>query len=203
MALVQDPAFPNDPTKQVDDGKTIDDKTKTGDDKTKTVAEQLAEMAASLKAAQDELAGIKSESTKKAEEAAAKEAADAAAKKLVDDAKLTDAQRTAQELEALKKRVGDQDTALIEQSRTSMLDQLGVDPAYRRVFPEGDARDPKVKAAIEKFAADHPRLLTGRVGPTQPVVPDLLAKMSGKPVSKLVNPAAMQQSYAAAQAALK
>ncbi len=135
-------------------------------------------------------------SAKAQAEAVIKAEADAKAKADAED-KMTESQRTQAEVETLKARIAAQDAAALESARTSMLDSLGVDPAYRRVFPEGDAREPKVKAAIEKFAADHPRLLTRPPGPPQPTVPDLASKFHGRQVSKLVNTESVKASIAA------
>ena len=79
-------------------------------------------------------------------------------------------------------------------ARDALLGGLGVDPAYRRVFPDGDYRDPQVKAAAEKFAADHPRLLQARQ--TGPQVPADLASrlLAGRKPGSLIDPRAVQAS---------
>lgn len=79
-------------------------------------------------------------------------------------------------------------------ARDALLDSLGVDPAYRKVFPAGDYRDAKVKAQAEKFAADHPRLLTPRQsGPQVPA--DLASRLlAGRKPGSLVDPRAVQAS---------
>ncbi len=165
-------------------------------------ATELLAAIAAVQAMQAELATMRAESATRAEAEAVK-AAEAEAKATAEaTAKMTEAQKTIQEVEGLKARIAAQEAREIEQARNAMLDALGADPAYRRVFPEGDCRDPKVKAQVEKFAADHPRLLTRQPGPPQPNVPDLASKMQGRPLSKLVNPEAMRASYESAAAAL-
>ncbi len=154
-----------------------------------------ADVLATLAAVQAELNALKADAATKAEAEATARAEASAQAKADADAKLTEGQRTQAELAELKAKLATQEQAQVEATRTAMLDALGVDPNYRLVFPQGDARDPKVKAAIEKFAADHPRLLTRQPGPPQPNVPNLQSKLQGRPISKLVNAEAMRQSY--------
>lgn len=155
------------------------------------------DMAATLAAVQAELASMKAE--REAEKAQAETAkADAvAAAKAEAEAKLTDAERTKAELADLKIQLANQDAAAKDAARTALLDGLGADPNYRKVFPEGDARDPQVKAKIERFAADNPKLLTRQPGPPQPNVPDVQKLLKGRNPSSLVNTSAMEASYAA------
>lgn len=125
--------------------------------------------------------------------------------KAADEANKADAAKTElSEMERLKADLAEQrqllaaaDASAQAAARDALLDSLGVDPAYRKVFPAGDARDAKVKALIEKFAADHPRLLVPRQsGPQVPA--DLASRLlAGRKPGSLVDPRAVQASLEA------
>ena len=180
----------------------IDALNPTPDEQTPAPAAPAVDVLAALAAVTAELASMKAAAAQAQDAAIAAQAAQAATAEAEALAKLTDTQRTQAELETLKAKLATQEAAQTEQTRSALLDSLGVDPSYRLVFPAGDARDPKVKASIEKFAADHPRLLTRPPGPTQPQVPDLQSKLQGRQPNPLVDMNNVRASYAAAEAAL-
>lgn len=151
--------------------------------------DMVAGLAASLAAVQAELAELKAN---KAQEEQTK--ADKA------KAEMSELDRVKEDLAQQKAALAQADQSAQEAAREATLAGLGVDPAYQKVFPSGDYRDPKVKAQAEKFAADHPRLIAARQ--SGPVVPqDLASKLlAGRRPGSLVNPAAVQASLDSLQA---
>lgn len=146
----------------------------------------VAALATTLAAVQAELAGLK----------AAKDAEEATKADKI-KAEMSEMDRLKADLAEQRQALAAADAAAQAAARDALLDSLGVDPKYRRVFPDGDYRDARTKAAAEKYAADHPRLVTPRQsGPT--VSDDLAARLlTGRKPGSLIDPRAVQASLEA------
>jgi hypothetical protein len=112
--------------------------------------------------------------TLKAKTAAAEAVAEEARR-----AKLSDAERYAED----RRKLDEERAALTESKRQAALDRLGVLPKVRQLAPAGDPSDPHAMAAIERWARENPEFVRRVETPQHVPVPEQsnLAKvLSGK-----------------------
>lgn len=130
----------------------------------------------------------------------AQEAAAADVKRKADEAAeaarqqgLTEAQRMQEKIAGLESKLGEADKRAAETARNGLLDKLGVQEKYRAFAPAGvDPTTPEGRTALERWAAEHPELLTKRdtTGPIGPATPPPESKTAQFLAGKLKHPLA-------------
>ena len=90
------------------------------------------------------------------------ELAAAKAKLAAADEQKTDAEKLREQLDAMRGDLDATKAGALAHARASTMEALGVLPQYREFAPEADPRTAEGKAALEKWAAERPAMLSRR-----------------------------------------